>query len=91
MKTFSCDQDNLEYRPISITKTKARSERAELIQYFVDRLRNKDNKPFSARLIAIKLSHLSLEDLYYLKSTFQDTYNRKGIESAQKYFWWSIK
>ena len=86
---FICDQNDLEL-PLNLPK-KSRSERAELIQYFVDRLRNKDNKPFSARMIAIKLSHLSLEDLYYLKSTFQDTYNRKGIESAQKYFWWSIK
>ena len=87
---YACDQNDLEL-PLNLPK-RSRSERAELIQYFVDRLRNKNGEPFEAKTIAIKLSHLKdIQDLYYLKSTFQDTYNRKGIESAQKYFWWSIK
>lgn len=89
---WTCSQDNLEYKTLELPVKKSRSERAELIQFFVDRLRNKDGKPFSARLIAVKLSHLKdLQDLYYFKSVCEDTLNRKGLADMQKFFWWSIK
>jgi hypothetical protein len=71
--------------------SKANSERAELVKYFVDNLRQKNGKPFSARMIAIKLSHLSVQDLYYMKSVFNDLAKTKGNESAQKWWWWSLK
>lgn len=88
MQSFSCDQDEFNYQQLTtqITKSGARSERAELIRFFVDNLRNKDGKPFPARLIAVKLGHLKeLKDLYYLKSICLQSSN------FGKTFWGSIK
>jgi hypothetical protein len=42
-------------------------------------------------MIAIKLSHLSLQDLRYMISVFKDAENRKGLDYASKWFWWSLK
>jgi len=67
------------------------SERSELIKFFVDTLRNKQNKKFPAKLIAIKLSHLSTADLYYFISVCKDIDNRKGREAMSKFFWWSLR
>lgn len=67
------------------------SERSELIKFFVDNLRNQNNKPFSSSFIAIKLSHCSCKDLRYMISVFKDNLNRKGLDGASKEFWWSIK
>ena len=67
------------------------SERAEVIKFFVDNLKGKTGKPFSARMIAVKLSHFKLGDLYYFMSVCKDIQKCKGQESFQKYFWWSIK
>ena len=67
---------------------KAKDERSELIGFFTDKVnetRTGKYKPLSYRAIAVKLGHLKLPDLYYLKST---------CEKAQhfaKTFWWSIK
>ena len=72
-------------------EVKQTSERVELIKFFVDTLRNKQNKKFPARMIAIKLSHLSMEDLRYMISVFKDAQNRKGLDYASKWFWFSIK
>lgn len=74
-----------------LTPTKNTSERSELIKWFVENLRNKEGKPFNARMIAIKLSHLKLPDLYYFKSVCLDLQKTKGQDSFQKFFWWSIK
>lgn len=46
-----------------------RSERASIVQDFVERL-NKERegtqyKPLSPRSVAVKMAHLSLEDLYW--------------------------
>ena len=82
-----CDQE-LE---VKFTPPQAKSRRAELIKYFHERLRNKDDKPFSVRFIAIKLSHLKIKDLDYLVSVCKDVQNRRGKEAMQKFFWWSIK
>ena len=76
---------------IRIPDKKKTSERAELISFFVENLRNKQNKKFPARMIAVKLSHLSLEDLRYFISVFKDIQNRKNNEAAQRFFWWSLK
>lgn len=74
---------------LPIKKTK--SERAELVNFFLDNLRDKKGNKFNSRHIAVKLSHLNLKDLYYFVSVFKDIQHRKGDESAQKYFWWSLK
>ena len=74
-----------------LKKEKRISERSELIKYFVENLRNKNGKPFSARMIAIKMSHLSLQDIRYMISVFKDNLNRKGLDGASKEFWWSLR
>lgn len=76
---------------IQIPEQKKTSERAELLKFFVDTLRNKNKKPFSAKMIAIKLSHIPTKDLYYMISIFKDAQNRKGLDYASKWFWYSIK
>ena len=72
-------------------EVKIKSERAELIKFFVDNLRNKKDEKFPAKMIAIKLSHIPTKDLYYMISVFKDKVNRDGLQSANKWFWWSIK
>ena len=79
-----------DYLKMPSTK-KINSERAELIKFFVDNLKQKNGKPFPARGIAVKLSHLKMEDLYYFKSVCADLQKCKGQVAFQKYFWWSIK
>ena len=74
-----------------LRKEKKLNERAELIKFFHTTLRNKNKKPFPAKMLAIKLSHLEVKDLYYMISVYKDIQNRKGNESAQKWFWFSIK
>jgi len=74
-----------------LKKEKKTSERAELISFFVDNLRNKNNKSFSARMIAIKLSHIPTKDLYYFISVCKDIDNRRGRDAMGKFFWWSLK
>lgn len=76
---------------IKILERKKTSERAEAIKFFVTTLKNKNGKPFGAKMIAIKLSHIPTKDLYYVQSVFRDAQNRKGLDYAQKWFWWSIK
>ena len=58
---------------IRITTPKAAtSERAELIGLFTDKInaerKGTKYKKLPARAIAVKLSHLSVSDCYYLKS-----------------------
>lgn len=82
-----------------ITKSRKRngptSERAELLQWFLDQLgrtwdATRYGKLTPARLGA-KIAHLKdLADLYYLKSCMTDMEHRMGAESAAKFFWWSI-
>lgn len=70
--------------------TKVLSERAELIKFFHERLRNKKGKPFTAKLIAIKLGDIKdVRDLQFLKSKCLDAENR-GYPFS-KCFWGSIK
>ncbi len=76
-----------EFKP-STTKG---SERGELIQFFVDNIVDKKGKKYRIAFIGMKLSHLQLPDLYFMKSCFVDIERRSGIESARKNWWWSIK
>lgn len=88
MKFICSNQDeDLEFKPleVKVSKPKVKSERAELVKFFVDRLVNKDGKPYPARLIAVKLAHIPTKDLYYLQSTCNKA------KSFGACFWWSIK
>ena len=62
--------------------TQQKWERAELVKFFVENLRNKQGAKFSAKMIAIKLSHLKTPDLYYMKSVYSDVMKCKGNDSA---------
>ena len=79
---------------IRITTPKAAtSERAELVGYFTDEVnRERDGKKYkklTPRYIAVKLAHLSVSDLYYMKSTLED-YRARG-NSFSKGFFGSLK
>lgn len=74
-----------------LTKEKKISERAELIKFWLDNLKDKKGKPYKPARIAMLLAHLSLSDLYAFKSQCNDRLTRNGQESFQKYFWYSIK
>lgn len=73
--------------------SKPTSERAELLQFFLDKVnaarRGTKYKPLRPAALAVKLSHLKLPDLYYLKSTCLDA-ERQG-KPFSAIFWWSIK
>lgn len=79
--------------------TRPLTKRGELIKYFHDRARGRDGKPFEARYIAIRLSHLSLFDLSAFKSDLEDRKRRfdgrkaRGelmpVEAQDKVFNWS--
>lgn len=68
-----------------------KTERGELLRFFVDNIKNKNGKSYKFPFIAMKLSHLSINDLYYFVSACKDRLNREGQVTMQKYFWWSIK
>ena len=74
--------------PMNIKKI---SERAELLTFFIDNLKDKNNKPYKPARIGMLLAHIPTKDLYYFISTCKDTLNRRGQEAMQKYFWFSIK
>jgi len=81
-----------QYSEVAIPmKEKIKSERAKLVSFFVENLKNKKGKSFPKSMIAIKLSHIPTKDLSYMISIFKDTTNRRGMEAANKEFWWSIK
>jgi len=64
--------DLLPTQEIQKKKSGANSERASLVQEFVETInverKNTKWKPVTGRAIAIKTSHLSKHDLYYLLS-----------------------
>ena len=65
------------------------SERATLIQYFHERARDRKGKPFEVSFIGYTLSHLKLEDLYFLKSVCESETKRGS--SWNKIFFGSLK
>ena len=74
-------------------KQGANSERASVIEEFVHEI-NKERigtkyKPVSGKQIAIKLSHLKLQDLYTFLSLAKDYKNRQGVFG--KFFWGALK
>lgn len=74
------------YQIPSLKKT---SERAELLKFFVENLTDPKGKKYRPAYLGMRLSHLKVEDLYYLISECKDRINRK--ENWQKYFWGVIK
>lgn len=67
------------------------SERGELLTFFHNQVVDKNGKPYRIAFIALKLSHLQINDLYFMKSIFVDTERRRGIEGARKEWWYSLK
>lgn len=72
---------------------KRNDERASLIGFFTDKLNEEREgtkyKPLLYGVIAIRLAHLTLHDLYAFKSQALDL-ERRGYSFA-KYFWGAIK
>ena len=81
--------DLLQTREPQKQEKSRRTERGDLITYFHERVLDKKGKSFRIAFIATKLAHLSLQDLYYLKSTCEDA-SRRG-KPFGAIFWWSIK
>jgi len=65
-----------------ITKT---SERAELIRVFLDRLRNKEGKPYTPAFLGMKLSPIKTADLYSLQKKCEQARNFGAM------FWYLLK
>lgn len=61
------------------------SERGELIKFFADAV---ERPP---RVVAIRLSHYSVSELYALKSAYNDRLARNGKTAALKYWWYITK
>lgn len=72
-------------------KDKHRSERGDLIDYFHNEVLDKSFRRYPIKRIAVLLGHLTVKDLYYMKSCFVDRMKRNGVEAAQKWFWYSLK
>jgi hypothetical protein len=74
-------------------KKRQTSERGELLEYFHREANLEwDSKKYgqlTIKRIAVKLAHLKVNDLYYLKSTCEDARRRRG--EWAKYFWGSLK
>ena len=65
------------------------SERSELVGFFADEI-NKERKgtkypKVTYRYIGVKLAHLSVFDLHYLKSTLED-YRARGNSFSRGFF-----
>lgn len=75
---------------LEVKKSGATSERASLVEYFVENVRTKQGKKYSPPFIGMKLSHLSISDLYYMKSQAEE-YSRKPGGSVGRYFFGSLK
>lgn len=80
---------NTQISAPTVTKKKRTSERAELIGYFIERLNTRQkelgNRPYTPAFIGMKLAHLSVFDLYYLKRICEDS------KDWYKTFWGSLK
>lgn len=78
MQQISFDMN--KYKPTP--KKGRRSERGDLLDYFTQEI-NKERigtkfKPVQVRYVALKVSHLRLFDLYYLRSICDDSKKRTG-------------
>lgn len=74
-------------------RSKATSERASLLEEILTEVnserRGTKYKPLTAKLLGIKLAHMSTTDLYYLISQAKDYQRRHG--SFSKYLFGSIR
>lgn len=52
------------------------SQRGELLKFFRERVRDRKGKMYSYAFIGMKVSHLSVPDLCFLKSVCVDAENR---------------
>ena len=68
-----------------IKTEKRESERGELLTFFRERARDKKGKRYSYAFIGMKVAHLSIPDLLYLKSRCVDAENR-GIGFGKVFF-----
>lgn len=74
-----------QYLEKLVKRPKVNSERADLIKFFVERLRDKKGKKYLPRFIGYKVAHLEVKDLYYLKSVCEKS------DNLGKTFWGSLK
>lgn len=65
------------------------NERADLIKYFHDRARNREGKQYPVAFIGMKLAHLDLNALYYMKSVLESETKRGATWG--KVFWGMLK
>lgn len=83
----------LEVKQLEKTSEKksARSEREEIVGLFCLKLTPhwKGKRKLNSRFVGMRLNHLKLPDLYFLKSLCEDIERRGGSYSAC--FWGSIK
>lgn len=88
--TYSSMQDLFgRYRLVN-PKGRPMSERATIIQFFVDQgFTWKNGLALYAKDMSIRLAHYKLDDLYALKSCYTDRFNRNGSVAAAKYFWFT--
>lgn len=77
--------ENLARRSVD----KISSERGELLKFFRERVRDPEGKMYGYPFLGVKLAHLSIQDLVFLKSVCVDAENRGG--SFGKCFWGSLK
>lgn len=80
-----------KYKPKSSGRA---TERGELMKYFVDELnvsRRGKLRPLTIGRMGKVLQGLSVQDLYYMKSQFEDRLRRNGRDAASKHFWWSLR
>lgn len=84
---------NLFGQRVAPPKQLRRSERGDLIEYFMTEANaDRDGAKFKKLPLsyyAFKLSHINVKDLYYLKSVCEDA-RRRG-NSWSKTFWWQIR
>jgi hypothetical protein len=68
---------------------KKRNERGELLEYFAFKL----PAPYTVKLTAIKLSHLTLSEMYALKSQVEDRIRRgeNYVAHITKHMAWNEK
>lgn len=67
----------------------SRQRRGELVKWFADGINMTRGKPYKKlplKFFHIHLSHMSLDELYALKSQCLDRGHRQG--SWAKYWWW---
>ena len=74
-------------------QTKVLHERNLVLKDILDIINNErvntKFKPYSGKLLGIKLAHIATQDLYYILSVGKDYKNRHG--SFSKYFFGSLK